>query len=260
MGTVDRALRLLHHFSVESPEWRLSELARGSGYDKTTTLRLMTALERNGFVEQEPVSRKYRLGVAPINLARIREQSFPLQTLVQPVLDRLADDFGETAHASLLVGGGLMNVATAEPRRAARVFVDPSIPLPIHASASGLAVLAFTSSQDRELLVLSDDLQEFTEHTVRNGADLAPMLDRIVERGFSRADRTYDIDVIGTAVPIFDWSDRPVGAIAVAAFATRYDDVLGRRIAEALMEAGRDLSRQMGRTDGIPDERGSRDR
>ena len=259
MGTVDRALRLLHHFSVESPELRLSELARGSGYDKTTTLRLMTALERNGFVEQEPESRKYRLGVAPINLARIREQSFPLQTLVQPVLERLADEFGETAHASLLVGGALMNVATAEPRRAARVYVDPSIPLPIHASASGLAVLAFASPLDRELLEPSEELERYTEHTPRTEADLATMLHRVVEQGFGRADRTYDIDVIGTAVPIFGWSDRPMGAIAVAAFATRFDEALGRRIAEALMEAGRNLSRQMGRTAGCPERRGAPD-
>ena len=245
MGTVDRALRLLRHFTVDSPELRLSELARLAGYDKTTTLRLMTSLQRNGFVELHPESKRYRLGVAPIYLARVREQSFPLQTLLQPILDRLAEEFGETAHASLLSGGALMNVATAEPHRAARVYVDPSTPLPIHASASGLAVLAFTAPKARAALGLTGSLERFTEYTPRNKAELAVTLEQIAGQGFSHADRSYDIDVIGTAVPIFGWSGAPIGAIAVATVASRYTDALGRGIVEALMSAGHRVSSQL---------------
>ena len=244
MGTVDRALRLLRHFTVEAPELRLSELARRAGYDKTTTLRLMTALQRNGFVELHPESKKYRLGVAPIYLARIREQSFPVRMLLQPVLDRLAWEFGETAHASLLSGGALVNVATSEPHRAARVYVDPSTPLPIHATASGLAVLAFTAPGHRAALGLPENPERFTEHTPGNDAALAAMLERIVRQGFSLADRTYDGDVIGTAVPVFGWSGTPVGAIAVATVATRYNDAVGTRIVDALIPVGREVSSQ----------------
>ena len=245
MGTVDRALRLLRQFTVDSPELRLSELARRAGYDKTTTLRMMTSLQRNGFVELHPESKRYRLGVAPIYLARIREQSFPLQTVLQPILDRLAGEFGETAHASLLSGGALMNVATAEPHRAARVYVDPSTPLPIHASASGLAVLAFTAPGARAALGLTGNLERFTKFTLRNDAELVAMLEQIARQGFSRADRSYDIDVIGTAVPMFGWSGAPIGAIAVATVASRFTDALGRRIVEALMSAGHRVSSQL---------------
>lgn len=53
MGTVDKALSLLRFFSPQIPELGLSELTRQSGFDKATTLRCLTALERNGFVEQD---------------------------------------------------------------------------------------------------------------------------------------------------------------------------------------------------------------
>jgi IclR family acetate operon transcriptional repressor len=121
MSTVDKALSLLRHFSVQSPELGLSELARAAGYDKTTTLRCMTALARNGFVEQDAASRKYRLGLAPINLARIREHSFPVQAVLKRHLDRLAAETGETAHASLITGGALMTAMISAPERAACV-------------------------------------------------------------------------------------------------------------------------------------------
>ena len=76
MGTVDKAMSLLGCFSVQMPELGPGALARQGGFDKTTALRCMPALERHGFVEQDGVSRKYGLGLAPIYLARIRENSF----------------------------------------------------------------------------------------------------------------------------------------------------------------------------------------
>ncbi len=246
MSTVDKALGLLRHFSVEHPEFGLSQLARLSGYDKTTTLRCMTALERNGFVEQHPETRKYRLGFAPLNLARIREQSFPLATVLKPYLDRLAEETGETAHASLLSGSTLMTVAISEPPRATRVWVDPSEPLPLHATASGLAVLAFTPEADRAALGLGERLETFTEHTPDTLAALNEQLEAIARSGIGFCDQTFELEVIGTAVPVFGWSGVPIGAIAVAALASRYDEALAMRIRQALVAAGREVSRQIG--------------
>ena len=70
MGTVDKALSLLRHFSVQHPEIGLSELSRLAGYDKTTILRCMNALERNGFVEQNSDSKNIALA-SPRSILRV---------------------------------------------------------------------------------------------------------------------------------------------------------------------------------------------
>ncbi|MEC7141747.1 MAG: helix-turn-helix domain-containing protein, partial [Pseudomonadota bacterium] len=62
MTTVDKALSLLEYFSDLRPEIGLSEFARLSGFDKSAALRMLGALVRAGFVEQDAQSRKYRLG------------------------------------------------------------------------------------------------------------------------------------------------------------------------------------------------------
>ena len=102
MGTVDKALSLMRFFSPQLPELGLSELARKSGFDKATTLRCLNALERNGFVEQDLLSRKYRVGLSPFHLAQIREQSFPIESIIAEHLDALVARVGETAHGTLL--------------------------------------------------------------------------------------------------------------------------------------------------------------
>lgn len=246
MNSVDRALGLLRHFSVQTPEFGLSALARISGNDKTTTLRCLTALERNGIVEQNPETKKYRIGFAPLHLSRIREKSFPVQALLQPILTRITQEVGETTHASMVTHLELVNVAIAEPNRATRVFVDPSEPLPFHATASGMALLAFMTPEARKDLNLPQDLQSFTAGTPRHLADLEVRLQTIRKEGLARAPSTFEDDVVGTAVPFFGWSGRVIGVIAVAAVASRYDAALQNRVDAALRDASAEISRQMG--------------
>ena len=52
--------------------------------------------------------------------------------------------------------------------------------------------------------------------------------------------------MIGTAVPFFSPSGLPVGAIAVAAVASRFDDNLSQRIIAALTSAGHDITKELG--------------
>src|SRR6201996_6304158 len=66
MSTVIKALSLLDHFDASAPEIGLVDMARLSSLDKATTRRLLVALSVKGFIEQDPLTRRYRLGAALI--------------------------------------------------------------------------------------------------------------------------------------------------------------------------------------------------
>ena len=246
MSTVDKALSLLRHFSLQRPEMGLSELARLAGYDKTTVLRCMTALERNGFVEQDTQSKHYRLGLAPINLARIRERSFPLLAILQPHVDALRDSTQETAHATVLSSGRLLTALVNEPDRATRGFMDPSADLPMHATASGIVIAANLPASERSAMVAAANFEQFTDNPPTTPQALEALFTKTRARGFARADKSYEDDVIGTAVAFFGPNGRPLGAIAVAAVASRFDTVLAHKIEQELMITGQKLTRELG--------------
>lgn len=107
MQTVDKALSLLNLFSERRAAIGLSELSRLSGFNKATVRRFLIALEKHGFVEQDATSRAYRLGPALLRLARVREAVSPVTSIVQPILEGLVAELGETAHFSLYAGGSL---------------------------------------------------------------------------------------------------------------------------------------------------------
>jgi DNA-binding IclR family transcriptional regulator len=237
MQTVDKAMRLLGCFSVAVPELGLSELARLAAFDKAGTRRLLVALANHSFIEQDNRTRRYRLGSAFLRFARILETTRPLAGAVQRALDELMQATGETAHASLLVGDHLTTIGIAEPQRLTRVSVDPAEPLPLHATASGIACLAFASEAFVRDFLGQATLRKYTERTCVSKRDLRSKLAETRERGFSLAVRSYDDEVTSIAVPIFDVEARAYAAVSVASIASRFNEQAERRIAGRVLRA-----------------------
>ncbi len=246
MGTVDKALSLLRFFSPQRAELGLSELARLSTFDKTTTLRCMTALERNGFVEQDVLSRKYRIGLTPLNLAQVREQSFPVQSVIAPYLDDLANTLGETAHGTLLMGQTPVTAAIGEPDRALFAHVHPSTALPWHATASGVAIAAYLPDDMAETVLAHQEMTAFTANTPINRTQFAQALAACRAEGLSRAPATFEDEITGTAIPIFGPATHPIGAIAIAAVTLRLTPELQAQIDAALRRAGKEITQALG--------------
>jgi len=79
MGTISKALDLLGHFSSTRSQIGLTEFVTLTRRDKATVHRHLSELEQNGFLEQHPQTRAYRLGPALLRLAAVREAAFPMR-------------------------------------------------------------------------------------------------------------------------------------------------------------------------------------
>ncbi|MBS9404202.1 helix-turn-helix domain-containing protein [Halomonas sp. TRM85114] len=100
---VERALTVLEAFDSAQETLSLAELAQVTGYYKSTLLRLLGSLERFDYVKRGENGR-WGLGHTPVRLARRHTPSRHLAARIQPLLDRLASESGETA--ALLEGRG----------------------------------------------------------------------------------------------------------------------------------------------------------
>ena len=165
--------------------------------------------------------------------------------VLTPILERLAGETGETAHASLLSGRDLANIGVVEPTRANRVYIEPGLALPLHATASGLAFTAFARPEQRDR-VLGRKLPAITGTTPVTRDSLAAMLARTAERGFAVADQTFEAEVYGLAVPLFGPDGFACGALAVATPASRVSEPHERGILAALAPAAAEATLGLG--------------
>jgi len=219
-STVYKALTLLDFFSARRPTIGLSEFAKLSGYNKATTLRFLSGLESKGFVEQDEETRMYKLGPAFLRFSQLREASFPLAEAVKIVLRDLNAATDETALASVISGDCLASIGLVESQRANRVIIEPGISLPFHATASGLAYLAF-AGPDLVEATLQHDLEVHATNTITQADILAKNLDTIRATGVALVEGSFDEGVLGIAAPYFGPSGKVCGSVASALPAVR---------------------------------------
>lgn len=246
MGTITKALELLDLFSPARPQIGLGDFVRLTGRDKATLHRHLAELEQNGFVDRNPESRAYRLGPAILRLSAVREATNPFRSVLRPIVTALAEQVGELAHASLLQGLQLSPAFHHEPaHHGTQVYFDPAEMLPMHATSSGLALLAFAPRAMVEK-VLAGPLDQSASHTVTDRHRLREMLGEVRAHGYCRLFRGFDDEVASQGAPLFGPAGEVIGAISVAVPTSRADPERLDAILPPLLAAAKAATEALG--------------
>lgn len=177
-----RAVRLLKLFTNERPEMSLAELSRASGLNKTTTHRLLRALQSESLIDRNPATSAYSLGAGLMALGVQALASSDLRRRVRPVLRTLARDTGETATLEVPFEDSMLILDEVAGSHVLGSAGNIGTRWPIHATSTGKAWLAFDETGiDR----LAETLAPMTASTITNKADLQPQLAEIRRRGYA---------------------------------------------------------------------------
>lgn len=177
-----RAVRLLKMFSNERPEMSLAELSKASGLNKTTTHRLLRALQSEALIERNAATSGYSLGPGLMALGVQALSSSDLRRRVRPLLRQLARETGETATLEVPVENSMLILDEVPGRHVVAAAGNIGTRWPIHATSTGKVWLAFDESGVERL---NDTLQALTAKTQVRKADILPLLADIRRRGFA---------------------------------------------------------------------------
>lgn len=223
LGSVDNALRLLEHMS-QTAEEGVSDLARSMGLSKGTIDRLLSTLGRSGYVEQDPNSRKYRLGVKVLTIAENVRGRMGLIEVTRPHLVSLAADVHEAVNLGVVRNGSLVYLDNISSDHAFRIESRPGTALPAYATGAGKAVLAFTPAEEVEIYLAETTLIRHTPATVVDIAELRAELDAIRSSGVA-VDRGELLEEARcVAAPILGADGWAIAAISINAPRSRYED------------------------------------
>lgn len=117
------AMTVLRCFSPDRPVLGVVEIADMVGLHKSSVSRLMGTLEAEGLVEQDPLSKKYRLALGLLSVAGSLLSHLDVRRAALPILRELTADTLETS--SLMLWDGTAAVSVEQV----------SSPLPIKHSA-----------------------------------------------------------------------------------------------------------------------------
>lgn len=179
-----------------------AELEIALDLPKTSVNRLLHALINSGLISvHNGRNRNYRLGDRVFRLLNASPDTSWLETLAQHPLQKLADTTGQSAYISRFDGEEIRSVTCVSPDTPVRTYVMPGMPMPVNATASAKAILAFQDPDTVERMI-SRPLQAYTEQTKTDVNDLARELREIQTNGFA-TDKAEHVPGLGSiAFPI----------------------------------------------------------
>src|SRR4051794_11402133 len=180
------ALAVLRHLAAQAGPVPAAAIARDVDLPRSTTYHLLTVLADEGFVVHLPEERRYGLGVAAFELGSAYARQAPLARLARPLLARLVDQVGHSAHLAVLHGRDVLYVVEERAPGRPPLVTDVGVRLPAHLTASGLAVLAdLPAAQVRALF---PDPTAFTDRTgigVSRLSELRRVLGQVRAHGYA---------------------------------------------------------------------------
>lgn len=242
-GAIDRALAVLGVLAEASQPLGVTEIARQVGLPKSVVHYHVSALVRNGYVEARP-DRRYGLGYAALRLGRGGYLSLELRARALPHMRALHHDTWETVTLSVLVGSERICIDQLVSPQEIKLSVELGRPFPLHAGASGRAILAFLPDETLES-ILRRPLARLTAATVIDPELLRNLLSKVRERGLAVSRGERQAGAAAVAAPLFD-RHGVAGAIAISGPEHRFDESAVARGELLLNAAAAQLNRELG--------------
>jgi IclR family acetate operon transcriptional repressor len=251
---VDRAAALLVSV-VESPEPRsFTSLVDEIGLARSTTSRLLQALERNKLVQRDRTG-GFRAGSVFATFAVRHDRLADLADLAQPTLERLGRATGETINLAVPDGEEILQVSQVDGRHVLGAMNWLDVDVPAHCSAVGKLFYAYGA-----MPVPTGPLPRRTAHTVTTGRALLAELETVRTLGWASAYEELEPGLVAVAAPVRDTHGNVIAGLSVSGPVQRVGrgEVAGIA-AELVAEADR-LSRRLGHETSGTSEPGSLDR
>jgi len=195
-------LDMLEYFAQARRPATLAEIADHFGWPRSSTFNLLTTLAEKGYL-YEP---RPRAGFYPtprwLAMAKVIAEVEPLPEWMHALVVELATETGETTAIAAPAGTMAVFLDVEESPAAIRYFAKIGHRLPIHATASGRALLLQYTPEERSALYRKVEFRQWGPSTPISIDAVEAELRRSVERGYCQSLSDYSQDLGGVALPL----------------------------------------------------------
>ncbi|WP_425308595.1 IclR family transcriptional regulator [Ammonicoccus fulvus] len=219
LRSVAAALDLLECFATDE-QLGVTDIARRLGIAKSTAHRLLSTLRSRGFIEQDPESGRYQLGLHLFELGHLAQIRNPLRIAGRPICLDLNRRTGLTVNLSVLDGADVVFLERMESSESGRNLNEWGRRLPSHVASSGKAIAAWNAKFAAARLEAGFPAR--ARNTVRTASQWEAVLRGVRKRGYATSSDESFEGSTSVAVPILE---NPVEAYAALSFFGRRHDM-----------------------------------
>lgn len=218
MKSLQKALSAMNYIiSAEGRDVSLTDLSRGLNLPKGTVHRILATLVKNKYLQQDPNTRKYVLGLRFMDIECILNSRQTLRRAISPLLKQLHSRCKETVSAAILVENEIEYVDRYESEMNLRVAINIGTRFPAHCTATGKVMLSALSDEEvKRIYRPGRKLSPSTENSVGTFPQLRLALETVRREGVGRDYEECLIGVHCIAAPIANREQRVVAAVSIS--------------------------------------------
>ena len=245
--SVERALHILTLFTRQVTQIGVTEASEIIGVTKAAAHNLMATMSEAGFLQKDPETRKYSLGVKVCQLGLIQPQAYDLSLSAHAPAQTLSSARRMITRLAMWDGEAMLIIATYYPQ--SRVELSRSIGPRIHAYSSSLgrAVLAHLPSDELSGYLNGTQRVPFTATTIIDRNQLIDELEDTRQRGYAvdREESVYGFACLGA--PLFDNKGKAIASLSISGHPEKIlREDLQPDLARDLLRTAGEISRSLG--------------
>ncbi|PJJ87284.1 IclR family transcriptional regulator [Brevirhabdus pacifica] len=211
IASLAKGLKVIEAFGADTPRLSIAEAAAASGFDRATARRVLLTLHREGYADYDGkfftlTPRILRLGIATL-------ASMPLSRMVQPWLDQLTEQIGQSCSVAILDLREIVYIARAAQTRVMSIGLMPGSRLPAHCTSLGRVLLAALPRDEAQSIIETSDLAPRTRFSLTEPGEVMARIAKAGEDGFAIIDQEVELGLRSVAVPLFDRHGKVVAAL-----------------------------------------------
>lgn len=224
----------------------VTELAKELMINKSTAFRILETFQRYNMAEKNKETLKYKLGPAILELSQQLYKNLNILTVARPLMKAYAIEAGESVHLGILSNDSA--VIIEQIMTDSRITVNAKIGKrePLHSSAVGKCLWAYSDNDTSEKLFADYHYQSFTAYTINNENSMRKELEKIQVIGYAVDDLELSEEIRCVAAPIFNQNGEAQYAIGISGPAYRLKDEVLQKTATGLKNVAIRISKQLG--------------
>jgi IclR family KDG regulon transcriptional repressor len=219
--SIIKAFTLLDAFTSEKTTWGVRELAAKTGYNKSTTYRLLSTLVLLKVVHQNE-NEKYCLGSKLFELGNRVPFYKSIISATNTPIKNVALEIQETVLFGVLKENQVFYLNKADSLQGLKISTSIGSYQPIHASAIGKLLLAFSNSEEQNKYFKNAVLEPFTKDTITEITQLKKEIIKIKNQGFSLEIEELELGLVCIAIPIYNNKGKVIAGISASGPSSRF--------------------------------------
>jgi IclR family transcriptional regulator, pca regulon regulatory protein len=219
LGSFAKGLSVIEAFSAEQPKLSIAEAAAATGLDRAAARRCLLTLVELGYADFD--GKNFSLTPRILRLGTSCLATMPLPRIVQPILDKLSSEIGQSTSVSILDNWEIVYVARAAQQRLMSINLMPGSRLPASCSSMGRVLLAGMNDEGVRKLLKDNPPRKRTTKTVTSMEKIVQLVRQARRDGYAIVDQEIEVGLRSIAIPLIDLHDRTIAALNVGVAAVQ---------------------------------------